>query len=135
MFVELRELLCSGAIRRYQLKSKVQKAARACTIRHLDLGRQTGGNSDLQSRSTDSECMKTEQGLEAINMQVQDLVGIVPWTFVATILNLFIQVYLIKRFLFKPINEILEKRKAHAERRDPGCHKGKRRSAGHEGRI
>ena len=41
-------------------------------------------------------------------MQVQDLVGIVPWTFVATILNLFIQVYLIKRFLFKPINEILE---------------------------
>ena len=45
-------------------------------------------------------------------MQVQDLVGIVPWTFVATILNLFIQVYLIKRFLFKPINEILEKRKA-----------------------
>ena len=48
-------------------------------------------------------------------MQVQDLVGIVPWTFVATILNLFIQVYLIKRFLFKPINEILEKRKAHAD--------------------
>ena len=30
-------------------------------------------------------------------------------------LNLFIQVYLIKRFLFKPINEILEKRKAHAD--------------------
>ena len=59
--------------------------------------------------------MKTEQDLEAINMQVQDLVGIVPWTFVATILNLFIQVYLIKRFLFKPINEILEKRKAHAD--------------------
>ena len=48
-------------------------------------------------------------------MQVQDLVGIVPWTFVATILNLFIQVYLIKRFLFKTINEILEKRKAHAD--------------------
>ena len=35
MFVELRELLCSGAIRRYQLKSKVQKAARACTMRLL----------------------------------------------------------------------------------------------------
>ena len=48
-------------------------------------------------------------------MQVQDLVGIVPWTFVATILNLFIQVYLIKRFHFKPIHEILEKRKAHAD--------------------
>ena len=34
-------------------------------------------------------------------MQVQDLVGIVPWTFIAQICNLFIQVYLIKRFLFK----------------------------------
>lgn len=45
-------------------------------------------------------------------MQVQDLVGIVPWTFIAQICNLFIQMYLIKRFLFKPINNILEKRKA-----------------------
>ena len=47
-------------------------------------------------------------------MQVQSLVGIVPWTFIAQIANLFIQAYLIKRFLFKPINEILEKRKAMA---------------------
>ncbi len=47
-------------------------------------------------------------------MQVQDLVTIVPWNFIATILNLFIQVYLIKRFLFKPINEMLEKRRAKA---------------------
>ena len=30
-------------------------------------------------------------------MQVQELVGIVPWNFIATICNLFIQVYLIKR--------------------------------------
>lgn len=44
--------------------------------------------------------------------EVQALVGLVPWTFVATIANLFLQVYLIKRFLFKPINEMLEKRKA-----------------------
>ncbi|MCR4590618.1 MAG: F0F1 ATP synthase subunit B [Lachnospiraceae bacterium] len=42
----------------------------------------------------------------------QDLVTIIPWTFIAQILNLFIQMYLIKRFLFKPVNEILEKRKA-----------------------
>ena len=28
-------------------------------------------------------------------MQVQELVGIVPWNFIATICNLFIQVYLI----------------------------------------
>ena len=48
-------------------------------------------------------------------MEVQQLVGLVPWTFVATIANLFLQVYLIKRFLFKPINEMLEKRKALAD--------------------
>ena len=47
--------------------------------------------------------------------QVQDLVGLVPWTFVAQIANLFIKVYLIKRFLFKPINEVLEKRRAMAD--------------------
>ena len=48
-------------------------------------------------------------------MQMQELVSIVPWNFVATICNLFIQMYLIKRFLFKPINEILEKRRAKAD--------------------
>ena len=44
-------------------------------------------------------------------MQSQDLVAIVPWTFVAQICNLFIQMYLIKRFLFKPIGEMLQRRK------------------------
>ncbi len=48
-------------------------------------------------------------------MDVQELVGIVPWTFIATICNLFIQIYLIKRFLFKPINAMLEKRKSLAD--------------------
>ncbi|MGN8632013.1 F0F1 ATP synthase subunit B [Blautia sp. HCP3S3_G3] len=48
-------------------------------------------------------------------MDVQSLVGIIPWTFIAQICNLFIQVYLIKRFLFKPINEMLAKRKAMAD--------------------
>ena len=48
-------------------------------------------------------------------MDVQELVGLVPWTFVAQICNLFIQVYLIKRFLFKPVNEMPEKRKALAD--------------------
>ena len=48
-------------------------------------------------------------------MDVPELVGLVPWTFVAQICNLFIQVYLIKRFLFKPVNEMLEKRKALAD--------------------
>ncbi|MBQ6090344.1 MAG: F0F1 ATP synthase subunit B [Lachnospiraceae bacterium] len=45
-------------------------------------------------------------------METQELVTIVPWTFIAQILNLFIQMYLIKRFLFKPVNDILEKRQA-----------------------
>ena len=48
-------------------------------------------------------------------MQVQELVGIVPWTFIAQICNLFLQVYLIKLFLFKPINNILAKRKEMAD--------------------
>ena len=48
-------------------------------------------------------------------MQVQELVGIVPWTFIAQICNLFLQMYLIKRFLFKPVNEMLQKRRAMAE--------------------
>ena len=41
-------------------------------------------------------------------MRVQQLVTLVPWTFIAQILNLFIQVYLIKRFLFKPVQKILK---------------------------
>ena len=48
-------------------------------------------------------------------MQVQSLVGLVPWTLIAQIANLFIQAYLIKRFLFKPVNEMLEKRRQRAD--------------------
>ena len=48
-------------------------------------------------------------------MQVQELVGLVPWTIIAQILNLFITALLIKKFLYKPINEVLEKRKAMAD--------------------
>ena len=68
-------------------------------------------------------------------MQVQELVGIVPWNFIATICNLFIQVYLIKRFLFKPINEMLGKAQSESGCPDPGCSEGKGRSSGNEGRI
>jgi F-type H+-transporting ATPase subunit b len=49
-------------------------------------------------------------------MQTQDLVTLVPWTFIIQIINLFIQVYLIKKFIFKPINEILEKRRNLADK-------------------
>ena len=48
-------------------------------------------------------------------MQVQELVGIVPWTFVAQICNLFIQMYLVKKFLLKPVNEMLKKRREMAD--------------------
>ena len=48
-------------------------------------------------------------------MKVQQLVTIVPWTFVAQILNLFLQVYFIRKFLVKPVHEIIEKRKAMAD--------------------
>ena len=48
-------------------------------------------------------------------MDVQSLVGVAPWTLIAQLCNLFLQIYLIKRFLFKPINAILEKRKAMAD--------------------
>ncbi len=48
-------------------------------------------------------------------MEQQSLVTIIPWNFIVTILNLFIQVYLMKRFLFKPIREVLDKRRALTE--------------------
>lgn len=45
----------------------------------------------------------------------QDLVTIIPWTLIAQICNLLIQLFLIKKFLFKPIREILAKRQAKAD--------------------
>lgn len=47
--------------------------------------------------------------------QTQELIAIVPWTFIAQICNLFIQLGLIKRFLFRPINEVIEARKSLAD--------------------
>lgn len=49
-------------------------------------------------------------------METQSLVTIVPWTFVATIINLFLTMLLVKKFLFKPINRILEQRRALSEK-------------------
>lgn len=45
----------------------------------------------------------------------QDLVTIIPWTLIAQLCNLFLQMFLIKKFLFNPIREVLEKRKAMAD--------------------
>lgn len=47
--------------------------------------------------------------------EFQELVTLIPWTFIAQILNLFLQVFLIKKFLFNPVRKILEKRKAMAD--------------------
>lgn len=47
--------------------------------------------------------------------ETQELVTIIPWTFLAQILNLFIQLFLLKKFLFQPISEVLEKRRADAD--------------------
>ena len=47
--------------------------------------------------------------------ETQELVTIIPWTFVAQICNLFIQCWLIKKFLFKPVCAIIEKRRALAD--------------------
>lgn len=68
-------------------------------------------------------------------MQVQELVGIVPWTFIAQICNLFLQMYLIKRFLFKPVNEMASEEKSNGRCRNPGCYKGEGRSSCHEDRV
>ena len=45
----------------------------------------------------------------------QELVTIVPWTLIAQLLNLFITVLVMKKFLFKPIREVLQKRKDMAD--------------------
>ncbi|MDD4688730.1 MAG: F0F1 ATP synthase subunit B [Eubacteriales bacterium] len=39
-----------------------------------------------------------------------DFITLVPWTFVAMIANVYILYKLIRRFLFKPVQDILEKR-------------------------
>ena len=48
-------------------------------------------------------------------MDTQALVTIVPSTFILTVLNLFIQMFLMKKFLFKPIRRVLEERQKRAD--------------------
>jgi len=45
----------------------------------------------------------------------QDLVTLIPWTLIAQVCNLFIQMLLLKKFLFKPVREVIAKRKAKAD--------------------
>jgi len=57
----------------------------------------------------------TSSSLSFLAQENQELVTIVPWTLIAQLCNLFIQLLLIKKFLFKPVREMLEKRKALAD--------------------
>lgn len=45
----------------------------------------------------------------------QSLVSFEYWTFIAQICNLFIQIYLFKRFLFKPVKNIIAKRQQQVD--------------------
>lgn len=47
--------------------------------------------------------------------ETQELVTLVPWILIAQICNLFLQMFLIKKFLFKPVREILAKRQEKAD--------------------
>ena len=48
-------------------------------------------------------------------MDFQSLVELAPWTTIAQICNLLLQIFLFKKFLFKPIKEIIAKRQAEVE--------------------
>ena len=43
-------------------------------------------------------------------MGFQELVAVMPWTFILQICNLLLQAYLFKRFLLKPVQNIIAKR-------------------------
>lgn len=47
-------------------------------------------------------------------MEFQQLVAVMPWTLILQIGNLLLQIYLIKRFLLKPVQRILAQRQAEA---------------------
>ena len=48
-------------------------------------------------------------------MEVQQFISIAPWTVILQILNLLLLMVLFKKYLFKPVTEILEKRQAEIE--------------------
>ena len=48
-------------------------------------------------------------------MEVQQFISIAPWTLIFQILNLLLLMVLFKKYLFKPVIEILEKRQAEIE--------------------
>ena len=55
-------------------------------------------------------------GFPFLSVGVQDLVGIAPWTIIAQICNLLLQMYLFKRFLFEPVKKIVQKRQQEVDK-------------------
>ena len=49
-------------------------------------------------------------------MTYQELVSFDTWTFIVQILNLFIQIWLFKRFLFEPVKKVMAKRQEEVGR-------------------
>ena len=58
-------------------------------------------------------------------MQVQELVGIIPWTFVAQICNLFIQMLIIKKVFLDKIVAVLDQRRSAADKEITDAEKAK----------
>lgn len=50
-----------------------------------------------------------------LEVETSGLVSLDAWIFIAQICNLFLQMFLIKKFLFKPVRAILEKRQKLAD--------------------
>ena len=48
-------------------------------------------------------------------MEVQKFISIAPWTMIFQLINLLILMVAFKKFLFKPVMAILEKRRAEIE--------------------
>lgn len=48
-------------------------------------------------------------------METQSLVAVIPWTFIFTVVNLLLTILIVKKFLFGPINAVLEKRQKLSE--------------------
>ena len=64
--------------------------------------------------------------------QFQDLVTLAPWTFIFQICNLLILTAGVKHFLFKPVQQILAKRKEEIEASYTEAEKGRGRRTGNE---
>lgn len=72
-------------------------------------------------------------------METQPFVSIAPWTLIFQIANLLLLMVLFKKYLFKPVTEILEKRKqeieGHYQEAEDAEHKAIELKTAYEGRM